>query len=63
MDTLWLLTTPKLGLDATVGQFLDALEVQWERRQLLRNLPTLGPRITPHLISRIVPGPGLEEEA
>ena len=62
MDTLWLLTTPEFGLDEAVSQFLIALESQWDRQQLLRNLPTLGARIVPHLVSRLATIPSSEEE-
>lgn len=53
MDTLWLLTTPEFGLGDAVRQFLIALEKQWEHRELLRALPTLGARIAPYLFSRL----------
>ncbi len=62
MDTLWLLTTPEFGLDNALRQFLAALEGQWERESLLRNLPTLGSRIIPYLFSRLEEDPSNEEE-
>jgi hypothetical protein len=61
MDTLWLLTTPEFGLGNAVRQFLAALEEQWERRSLLRALPTLGARIAPFLFSSLE-SPSAEEE-
>jgi hypothetical protein len=53
MDTLWLLAAPEHGLGHAVRQFLTALEREWERRILVRNLRTLGARIVPYLFSRL----------
>lgn len=61
MDTLWLLAAPELELGAAVREFLAALTTRWTHHMLLNNLPTLGPRLTPHLFA-LLEAPAAEGE-